>query len=529
MTNYQKKQKKHSRSIYLNTDEAYYVDPERKTFRFRINPINIEDESIMVVKNTITGYKSSGLAVKNVASGLFLGSTATYSTTYSANPSITFVPQDGKGTGATAIGVLAPSGASGSATSSTLVVAPINVGAGYTGTVPTIAANIPNTGGTGATLTPDTINTTTGAFGTGNATLVAGSGYTEAPTFTIPAPQASVAATFGAVPYTAATGVITGVPTITNDTTNGFYNTSTFTIGFVSNPVQASGIFQTNATGGVTSVIIDNAADNGYYGTDYPLTLPTIIGGTGFTFTPTYSGGRCVSIIVTASGSGYGNNLVDYPFTANVPATPVAGSITNKTITAGRLTALTFGTGGSRYYKPTVVITAGLQTPIQASYQPVFKIASAIAGARMLTHGRGYTLPPKPIIDSTFRVANNGDLPLISEVCPSTQVEKNDYYTIKAEGFSFNRTLYTNTDNKGMPTLCVSSSAEDVNNEQYTQLILPAQVINDITLTINDRDSNGLDVNRNLVILITIDELDEDAGHFHDAKRQMYQNVYSVS
>ena len=42
------------------------VDSERKTFRFRINPINIEDESIMMVKNTITGYKSSGLAVKNV-------------------------------------------------------------------------------------------------------------------------------------------------------------------------------------------------------------------------------------------------------------------------------------------------------------------------------------------------------------------------------------------------------------------------------------------------------------------------------
>lgn len=459
---------------------------------------------------------------------LFLGSTATYSTTYSANPAITFVPQDGKGTGATAIGLLAPSGASGSATSSTLVVNATAVGQGYTGAVPTIAANVPNTGGSGATLTPTSIDTINGGFSS-TATLVAGSGYTEAPTFTIPAPQASVAATFAAVPYTAATGVITGVPSVTNAATNGFYNTNLFTIGFVSNPVQAYGIFQTNATGGITSVIIENAADNGYYGSDYPITFPTIIGGTGFTFTPTYSGGRCVSVIVTAAGSGYGNNLVDYPFTANVPATPVAGSITNKTITQGRLTALTFGTGGSRYYKPTINISAGLVAPIQAVFEPVYKIASAIAGARMLTHGRGYTLPPKPVIDSTFRVANNGDLPLISEVCPSTQVEKNDYYTIKAEGFSFNRTLYTNTDNKGMPTLCVSSSAEDVNNEQYTQLILPAQVINDITLTIHDRDSNGLDVNRNLVLLLTIDELDEDAGHFHEAKRQMYQDVYSVS
>jgi len=527
MTNYQKKQKKITRSVYLNTDEAFYVDGERKTFRFRINPINVEDESIMMVKNTITGYKSSGLAVKNVNTGLFLGSSATFSATYSANPAITFVPQDGKGTGATAIGLLAPSGASGSATSSTLVVNATAVGQGYTGAVPTINANVPNTGGTGATLTPTGIDSINGGF-LSTATLVAGSGYTEAPTFTIPAPQASVNATFGAVPYTTSTGVITGTPTITNASTNGFYNTNTFAVGFVSNPVQAYGIYQTNATGGFTSISIVNTADNGYYGSDYPLVLP-MTGGTGFTYTPTYSGGRCVSIIITASGTGYGNNLVDYPFTANVPATPVAGSITGKTITQGRLTALTFGTGGSRYYNPSVNISAGIATPIQAVFEPVYKIASVIAGARMLTHGRGYTLPPKPVIDSTYRVSNAGDLPLVSEVCPSTQVEKNDYYTIKADGFSFNRTLYTNTDNKGTPTLCVSSSAEDVNNEQYTQLILPAQVINDITLTITDRDGNGLDVNRNLVLLLSIEELDEEDAHFKESKRQVYQNIYSVS
>jgi hypothetical protein len=527
MTNYQKKQKKITRSVYLNTDEAFYVDGERKTFRFRINPINIEDESIMMVKNTITGYKSSGLAVKNVNTGLFLGSSATYSTTYSQNPAITFFPQDGKGSGATAIGLLAPSGLSGSATSSTLVVNATAVGQGYTGTAPTIQANNPNTGGSGATLTPTGIDSINGGF-LATATLVAGSGYTEPATFTIPAPQASVPATFGAVPYTTSTGVITGVPSVSNPTTNGFYNTNTFTIGFVNNPITAYGVYQTNATGGFTSIIIENSADNGYYGTDHPLVLP-MTGGTGFTYTPTYSGGRCVSIIITASGSGYGNNLVDYPFTANVPATPVAGSITGKTISQGRLTAITFGTGGSKYYKPTINISAGLVAPIQAVYEPVYKIASLIAGARMLTHGRGYTLPPKPVIDSTFRIANNGDLPLISEVCPSTLVEKNDYYTIKADGFSFNRTLYTNTDNKGTPTLCVSSSAEDVNNEQYTQLILPAQVINDITLTIHDRDGNGLDVNRNLVLLLSIEELDEEDAHFKDAKRQVYQNIYSVS
>ena len=132
--NYHKKQKKHTRSIFLNTEEAFYVDSERKTFQFRINPINIEDESRLYVKNTITDYKSSGLAVKSVNTGLFLGSTATFSTTYSANPAITFISQDGKGTGATAIGLLAPSGLSGSATATTTT--PINLsnaGAGYTG------------------------------------------------------------------------------------------------------------------------------------------------------------------------------------------------------------------------------------------------------------------------------------------------------------------------------------------------------------------------------------------------------------
>lgn len=524
--NYHKKQRKHTRSIYLNTDEAFFVDSQRKTFSFRINPINIEDESKLYVKNTITDYRGSGLAVKSVNTGLFLGSTATFSATYTQSPAITFVPQDGKGTGATAIGLLAPSGISGSATTATLVVNATSVGQGYTGTPPTIQANIPNTGGSGATLTPNFIDAINGGY-SASAILVAGSGYTEAPTFTIPAPQASVAATFGTVPHTAATGVITGVPTVTNSATNGFYNTNTFSATFVNNPVQAYGFYSTNASGSILVVIIENSADNGYYGSDYPAVLP-MTGGTGFAYTPTYSGGKLASIIVTNGGTGYGANLVDFPFVCNAPATPVAGTITNKTISAGRLTALTFGTGGSRYYKPSVAITSGLVTPFQASYEPVYKIASALAGARMLTHGRGYTLPPKPVIDSTFRVANNGDLPLISETTQPYNVEKNNYYTIKADGFQFTRTLYTNTDNKGTPTLAICSQNEDVNNENYTELILPAQVINDITLTITDRDGNGLDALKNMIILLTIEELPHDETHFHDSKRQEY-STYSVS
>lgn len=524
------KQKKHTRSVYLNTDNAYYTNAERTMFSFRIPPINVEDESVLYVKNTNIDYKDQmGLSVKSVNTGIFLGSTATFSATYTQSPLITFVPQNGRGTGATAIGLLAPSGISGSATSSTLVVNAISVGQGYTGSVPTIQANVPNTGGTGATLTPNFIDAINGGY-SATAILVAGSGYTEAPTFTIPAPQPSVEATFGVVPYTAATGVITGVPTVSNPTTNGFYNTNLFAASFVSNPVQAFGFYSTNAAGTILVVIIENSSDNGYYGSDYPAVLP-MTGGTGFTYTPTYSGGKLASIIVTNGGTGYGANLVDFPFVCNAPATPVAGTITNKTISGGRLTALTFGTGGSRYYKPSVVITSGLVTPFQAVYEPVYKIASVLAGARMLTHGRGYTLPPKPVIDSTNRIANNGDLPLISEITPTYLVEKNNYFTVKADGFQFNRTLYTNTDNKGVPTIAVCSTSENVNNEDYVDLVLPAQVINDFTLYITDRDGLGLEANKNMTLLLTIEELDESHTHFHDSRRQEYKsaNTYSIS
>jgi hypothetical protein len=86
MNKYGKKQKKHSRSIFLNTDDAVYVDADRKTFRFSFAPVNIEDESKLSVKNTIVDYKiGSGLGVKNLVSGLFLGSTASYPSTYSAH------------------------------------------------------------------------------------------------------------------------------------------------------------------------------------------------------------------------------------------------------------------------------------------------------------------------------------------------------------------------------------------------------------------------------------------------------------
>lgn len=524
---YYKKQQKHSRSIFLNTDDAYYTDSERKNFSFRINPINLEDESKIYVKNTIIDYRTSGLSVSKINQGFF--SASSYLSTYSSPPSLIFTPQDGKGTGATGIAILAPSGLSGSATSTTTSVNSVNAGSGYTGVAASYVAtaNTPATGGSGATITSGTLTTNTGSFSP-TGTLVAGSGYSEVPTFNIPAPPASVLATFGAVPITASTGVITAAPAVSNSATNGFYNTATFAAVFTNNPIRALGFCSTNATGGLTSIIISNSADNGYYSSGSPITILSIngvllgTGGTGLVITPTYTNGRAVSIVVNTAGSGYGNNLVDAPVVFSLPATPVAATIASYVISQGRLTSITMGTGGSGYYNPTITITTGLVAPVQATYAPVFKIASVVNGFRLLTYGRGYTRPPIITIDSTNRVASNGDVPATAELSPTHLVEPNDLYTIKAEGFRFNRSLYTNSDNKGTPTIAICSPNEIVNNEEYSELTLPAQVINDFTLTITDRDGTGLEANHNLIILLSIEELDKNDTTFEHSKRQLY-------
>ncbi len=525
---YYKKQPKHTRTLILNTDDANYVDGDRKTFTFRFAPINIEDESLMYVKNTVANFKTTGLAVKSVQSGLFLGSTATFSSTYSVQPAITFASQDGKGSGASAIGLLAPSGLSGSATSSTLSVNVINAGSGYTGVAGDYVVNavVPTTGGSGATITSGTLTTATGSFSP-TGTLVAGSGYTEVPLFVAPVPPASVPATFNSAGITA--GVITTVPTVANPTLNGFYNASTFVASFVSGHKIALGVVNTNGSGTVTSISLDNASDNGYYDASNPLTVVSINGiqlgtgfGTGLVIAPTYSGGKCASVVVTSGGTGYGANLVNGAIQFSFPNIGTGATITGATVSQGRITAITLGAGGTKYYAPTVSITAGVVVPVQATYEPVFKIASVIAGVRMLTHGAGYTVPPKPLISSTNRISNAGDLPLIAEIAPTYLVEKNNYYIVKADGFQFNRTLYTNTDNKGLPTIAVCSTNEQVNDEDYTELVLPAQVLDNITITIHDKDALGLETNRNMIILLTIEELDKNDTEFKDSKRQEY-------
>ena len=537
---YGKKQRKHTRAIYLNTDDAYYVSADRTQFSFRFAPINLEDESILYVRNTNTDYRSSGLSVKDVRASVFLGTGATYATIYNAPPTITFTPQDGRGTGATAIVVLQASGLSGSATATTTSLPMVTAGSGYAGATTLYPTTItaPASGGQGATLAVTSISTT-GSITAG--TLVAGSGYTEVPaTPIIPPPPATVLATFDPVPHTASTGAITGVPAVLNPTLNGYYNTSTFTVGFQNNPVVATGFGSTDANGTVLSIFIDNSADNGFYDSSNPISILAIngvligsTGGVNLAITPTYTSGRCASIIVTNGGTGYGANLTEVPFTFSLPATPVLATITNKTIALGRLTALTFGTAGSRYKNPSIFIDpVSISPPVQAVYAPLYKIGSQIQGVRMTNYGRGYTLPPRVLVSTDTRiVGTSGVLPLEAEMAPTYLVEPNNYFTIKAEGFEFNRTLYTNTDNKGTPTLAVCSTNENVNNEDYVELVLPAQVINELILTIKDKDGFGVDVNKNMTLLLSIEELDEKQTAFKESIRQIYQSapLYSVS
>lgn len=537
---YGKAQKKHTFALYLNTDDAYYTNADRTQFSFRFAPINILGDSILYCRNTNTDYRSSGLSVKEVKASVFLGTGATYATNYNAPPTITFTPQDGKGEGAAAVAILAATGLSGSATTTTTSVPMIAGGLGYTGATTLYPSTIitPASGGQGATIAVTTISTT-GSITAG--TLVAGSGYIEVPaTPIIPPPPATVLATFDPVPHTASTGVITGVPAVLNPTLNGYYNTTTFAASFQNNPVVATGFGSTDANGTVLSIFITNSSDNGFYDASNPISILAIngvligsTGGVNLAITPTYTSGRCASIIVTNGGTGYGANLTEVPFTFSLPAAPVVGTITNKTITLGRLTALTFGTGGSRYKNPTILIDPNsIMPPVQAVYAPLYKQGSQIQGVRMTNYGRGYTLPPRVLISTDTRIAGtSGVLPLEAEMTPTYLVEPNSYFTIKAEGFEFNRTLYTNTDNKGTPTLAVCSTNENVNNEDYVELVLPAQVINDFTLTIRDRDGSGINVNKNMTLLLSIEEIDEKQTVFKESIRQQYQSapLYSIS
>ena len=825
---YHKKQTKHSRTIYLNTQDAYYVNQERTKFSFKINNINIEDESVLCVKNTILDYNTSGLSVKSVEPAGLLPDIRPTTSTYNDAPQIIFTPPDGKGSGASAVGVLQGGGITASATTTTTALGVAVAGSGYYGdplnyistftdtgngasVLPTIntsfssiatsasvfptisgttggaiagtnerwiqfpysgagatmdytfttteplycnvlvvggggsgglghggggggagavifaekrlfpagnfivrvgrgaspngiagddtsvsyngvniflakgggkgamyydsdggaggsggggsgdgatklggvavSTNIPanvygNNGGMGGhyggntqtagggggagsaggsscfttasrggdggnglsfnmTGTPSFFagggggggyggstnggvggsgvgggggNFTGGGVGAGSTgsggggggrstvsftrfnggaggsgvviiryyasatatgsgsftagTITAGGGYTEIPNINIPPPPPTVPATFGATPITASTGTITACPDVLNPTLNGFYNSGTFTVGFQNNPVIAQGFCNTNASGGLTNIIITNPDDNGFYSSSAPLTITSINGiifgagfGIGLTYTPTYTGGRCVSIIITNAGNGYGNNLVEAPITFSYPLAPsTLASITGKTIVQGQLIALTLGSGGAGYKNPTIFIDpVSISPPVQAVFNPVYLVGNQLEGVRMINHGKGYTTAPLVSISTASRVSGaSGDLPLTVKMTPTHLVEPNNLYTIKLDTVGFNQTLYTNTDNKALPTIAICSPNEMINDEEYSKLTLPAQVINDINLEITERDGSGLGATHNLIMTIEIKELDKIDSTFHESKREQY-------
>ena len=398
------------------------------------------------------------------------------------------------------------------------------------------SGGVPNnggSGGSGAVFIKYYINGTASGIGTITAgTLTAGSGYTEVPTTLVPAPQPTTPATFDAVPITVSTGTITATPNVLNRTTNGYYNAGTFTVGFVNNPVIAQGFCSTNASGTLTNIIISNSANNGFYSSSDAITILSINGillgagfGAGLTYTATYTNGRATSIIITNGGSGYGANLVDAPVAFSYPATPTPAVISGRAIVEGHLIRLVLGSGGAKYKNPTINIDpVSIAPPVQAVYAPVYKIPTAIQGVRMLTHGRGYTSPPTVLTDQTFKIPTSiqGQDPLYADMTPAYLLSPNYYYTIKADGFQFNRSLYTNQDNKGVPTLAVCSTNENINDEDYVELVLPAQVINDFTLQIIDKEGNGLPQNCNLNMLMVVAELDHKDTSYYKSKHQRY-------
>ena len=388
------------------------------------------------------------------------------------------------------------------------------------------------TGGSGVIIIKYTL-AVSGNGSIASGTLTTGSGYTEMPTI-ITAPPPNEPAIFGAVSFNSSGGYINiaNPPAITNPTTNGFYNPLTFKVSFINNPVVAQGFCSTDASGTLTNIIISNSSTNGYYRSpDAPCNILAIngvllgSGGTGLAYTISYTTGRATAVIITNGGSGYGANLVDAPVIFSLPASPsgYAGAnacINSKVITNGRLQSITIGNAGGRYKNPTIAITGGRITPETTVYNPVYLSQPKLLGVKMLTNGRGYTKPPIASVSQGSVSVSNGDMPLNAEMSQSRLVEPNYVYTIKLDGVQFNTTSYSNTDKKALPTIAICSLNEMVNNEEYSKLILPAQVINDITINITERDGSGLDINKNLLLTMEVEEFDHTETIFEESKRQ---------
>ena len=369
---YYKKIKKLSKIIYLNTDNAVYVDANRKEFTFRIPSISIEDKSRLYIRQYSNDYRGSGVESLSVIAGTGTNSDACFV----SQPTISFISDTGKN--ATAIAYMKPTainGTTGGATATTVITV-VTAGAGYCGDPANmITVNNTGTNGTGLVITPTISAGTIASIAVGTA----GKGYSALPTYTILPPQATQVVTGTA---TATSGAVTGV-TITNATTNGCY-TSTPTLVFNHTQVPAIITFNTNASGVCSGLAVSNPTLNGYYGATTGLTVGipagTHIGtvtigtaGAGYNTAPTITiqnegGGRDAVITSTVSAAGVVNGLTIVNRGTAYTGTPTlllsapdarTAKVYFSTSPIGVITSITVEDGGGYYTAaPTLTIPA---------------------------------------------------------------------------------------------------------------------------------------------------------------------------
>jgi hypothetical protein len=370
---YFKKIKKVSKIIYLNTDNAIYVDANRKEFTFRVPSVAIEDKSRLYIRQYSNDYRGSGVESLSIIAG---SGTPSTDICFVTQPTISFISNTGKG--ASAIAYMKPTAINGSvgATTANTAIDVTTGGSGYCG-APSGMISVDNTGtnGTGLVIGP----TITAGVITALAISNAGKGYSAVPTYTILPPQATqvVAGT-----ATTASGVITGV-TVSNATTNGCY-TSSPTLLFNHTQVPAIITFNTNASGVCSGLAVSNPTLNGYYGATTGLTVTIPVGthigtvsiaaaGAGYRVAPTVTvvapdGGRdaIITATISATGAVSGFTIVNrgtlYTGTATLLLSApdaIPARIRFSTSPTGTITSITIEDGGGIYTAtPTLTIPA---------------------------------------------------------------------------------------------------------------------------------------------------------------------------
>jgi len=375
---YYKKIKKVSKIIYINTDNASYVDTHRKEFTFRVPAVAIEDKSRLYVRQYSNDYRGSGIQSLSIIAG-----TGTPSTDicFVTQPTISFISSSG--TGASAIAYMKPTSINGTvgATTANTAITVVGGGTGYCGDpAAMVTVNNNGTNGTGLVITPTVSSGVITALAVGTA----GKGYSAVPTYTIQPPQATQLVTGNA---TISGGAVTGV-TVTNATTNGCYTTSP-TLVFNHDQVAANITHNTDASGGITSLAINNPSLNGYYGATTPLAVTfspgTHIGtvavgnaGAGYRVAPTVTvvdtgvgRGAVVTAAISATGTVSGLTLVNrgtgYTGSTTLLISPpdaIQASIYFTTNPAGIITSIVIENGGGIYTSvPTLTIPTNFNAP----------------------------------------------------------------------------------------------------------------------------------------------------------------------